>query len=333
MSENEKEVQTKTEEITAPVEEEKDTKNTNEPVELTKLTAEEKPYSEVVEEFRQSLYKDSKKQSTLSFVSMGVVFLLLAAGFICFSYNQVIAFILIGVAAVFLISFSLIVKRICAPDVKGYIKTASTAVNRYIFNDGSFTECTYDNTEKIVFGEIAEDGAYDKIKECVSRDVVNGKYLGRTFKAAELGIYKEMVKRTKPTAFVGKYLTYPNDLHFVGRIVIVSRGNEDIDIPGGIDDLTRVMEDDKFAVYVESTETFKDLSLRKFLDAIKAIEIKDHLLTLCVVLWAGRSIVYASYDDASVTLPFDKPIDVTCYEQYRKDLMAELEALHMLIGE
>lgn len=313
--------------------ENKNQKNTNEPVELTKITAEEKPYSEVVEEERLKLFKDSKKQSTLSIVSMGIVFVILAAGFFLFTINQLAAYITVGAAVVVLIVFSIIVKRICSPDTKKYISTASTAINRYIFNDTEYQECIYDPNAKIVFGEIAEDGVYDKMKECVSRDVVTGKFKGRTFKAAELGIYQEMIKRTKPTAFVGKYLTFPNDLHFVGRIVIVSKGKEDIDIPGGIGDLNIIKEEGRFGIYAENAKVVSDVLPKKFLDAIEKIKIDQHLLTLTFVIWAGRTVVYASYDDAAVTLPFQNKIDVTCYEQYRSNVRDELDALYMLIGE
>ncbi len=99
MSENEELIPTEAEaKETEAKAENKNQKNTNEPVELTKITAEEKPYSEVVEEERLKLFKDSKKQSTLSIVSMGIVFVILAAGFFLFTINQLAAYITVGAA-------------------------------------------------------------------------------------------------------------------------------------------------------------------------------------------------------------------------------------------
>lgn len=305
----------------------------DEPVELTKLTAEDKYFAETVEDLRQVILKENKKSSTLSTVSMIVVAGLCCAGFIFMTINAIVSYILLGCAVAALIVMAIIIKRIAQPDIKGYIRTCSTEINRYVFNDGRYSNCIYDGTKKIVFSEIQEDGVYDNIKECVSRNVVEGKFQGRSFKAAELGIYKEGTKRMKPTAFVGKYLTFPNDLHFVDRIVIISKGSTDIDIPDAIGDLSVAYENERFSIFAPESCNIDDILNKKFIEAIKNIEVDNHLLTLCVTLWAGRSVVYASYDDQSVTLPFQKEIDDTCYKQYASDTLKELEALKMLLED
>lgn len=333
MSENEIKNETpveETEEVKASA-----PKSVDDPVELTKYTSDERSYVEVVDELRLDIVKQTKKQQRISTISMVVVLLLCVGGFLFLGNKeyQFISYILLGVALVTLLTFSVIVKRIASPDVKTYVAKAYTAVNRYVFNDGQYTDCTYYPTSKIVYSEVCEDGVYKDVKETVSRDVVEGKFNGRSFKAGELGIYKAMVKRAKPTAFVGKYLTYPNDLHFVDRIVIVSRGATDIDIPDGLEDLAKVQEDEKFEIYAKEGTNVKEILGSKFISAIKNFEVANHLLTLTVVIWAGRSVVYASYDDESVTLPFMKKIDETCFTQYRDDTLKVIEALHMLVEE
>ena len=336
MSKKEKEV-TVNEEVTEleKTENVETPKANNEPVELTPFDSDEEPYDVQVEALRQEIFKQNKKSSGLSMISMIVVFLLCAVGFFFMSQKDLMlyAYITLGVALAALITFSIIIKRVVQPDYKSYIRKSCTLINRYVFNSNELSKCTYDDKAKIEFSEICSDGVYKDIKEAVSRNVVEGYYNGRSFKAAELGIYKAVVKRQKPTAFVGKYLTLPNDLHFTDRIVIVSTGENAVDIPDGLDGLEAVTEEKDFKVFAPKGCKVKEVLPSKFISKIKSIDIKDHLWTLTVVIWAGRTIVYASYDDESVTLPLANKINTTCYSQYKADLLAELEALGLLLGE
>ncbi len=336
MSKKEEKLETQAEKTeVAFVENSEVSKNTNEPVELTPFSSDEESYDVGVETLRQEIFKQNKKSSRLSLISMIVVFILCAAGFFFMSNKDLMlyAYITLGVALATLIVFTIIIKRIVQPDYKGYIKKSCTLINRYVFNSNDLKNCTYDDKAKIDFSEICEDGIYADIKEAVSRNVVEGTFKGRSFKAAELGIYKAVVKRQKPTAFVGKYLTFPNDLHFTDRIVIVSTGENAVDIPDGIDGLEASTDEKDFKVFCPSGCKVKDILPAKFISKIKSIDIKDHLWTLTVVVWAGRTIVYASYDDESVTLPLAKKINTSCYSQYKENLLDELEALSMLLGE
>ena len=56
-------------------------------------------------------------------------------------------------------------------------------------------------------------------------------------------------------------------------------------------------------------------------------------MNLTVCLWAGRSIVYASYDDATITLPFYEKYQADTAVQYRDELIALLSALSLLRKE
>lgn len=335
MSEEEKKTETQ-----LPIEEESEQEKTapksiDDPVELTKYSTEEESFVEIVDKARVEIVAQAKKQQRLSTISMLVVLALCVGGFLTIGSKeyQFISFILLGCALLALIIFSIVIKRMASPDIKTYVSTASTAVNRYVFNDGKYTDCVYYPKGKIEFSEICEDGLYKDIKECVSRDVVEGHFNDRTFKVGELGIYKAMVRRQKPTAFVGKYMTFPNNLHFVDRVVIVSKGATDIDIPDGVSDLKPYIEEEKFTLYAPEGMKLNDVIPTKFIDEIKKISVDNHLLTLTLVIWAGRTVVYASYDDESITLPFYKKIDETCYSQYRDDNLKLLEALSMLLKE
>ncbi|MCF0107914.1 MAG: hypothetical protein HUJ59_02780 [Bacilli bacterium] len=312
------------------VEEKKTPVIIDEPIVLVPFEDNEPTYAEQVEALRIVIEKQNKKSSLISTISIFVLFALCIVGFLLMSINPIVSYIILGCAIVALIVLTIILKRVCNPDLKGYVKSASTLVNRHLFARQPFTDCTYDYSKKIVFSEIAEDGIYKDIKEAVSRDVVEGKYNGHSFKVAELGIYKAPVGRTKPTSFVGKYLTLLNDCHFVDRIVILSKGETEVDLPDGIEDLNKVLEDGKFSIYAPAGCKWEDVVNKKLVNKIKDIEVANHLLTLCVVIWAGRTIVYSSYDDDAITLPFNKPIDESCFDQYKNDNIALLEALTTL---
>lgn len=310
-------------------------KANNEPVELKPYSNDEQSYDITVEGLRQEIFKQNKKSSRLSLLSMIIVMALCVLGFVFMANKDMLlyAYITLGVAVVTLCVFSFIIKRGIAPDYKTYINKSCTAINRYVFTSSGMSDCTYDGAAKIDFSEICNDGVYSDIKEAVSRNVVNGMYNGRSFRAAELGIYKAVVKRTKPTAFVGKYLTFPNDLHFVDRIVICATGENAVDIPDGVGDLEAVVNEKDFKIFAPAGCKYKDIIPAKFISKIKSIEVKDHLWTLTVSIWAGRTVIYASYDDESVTLPLANKINPSCYSQYKADVIAELEACSMLLGE
>ena len=51
----------------------------------------------------------------------------------------------------------------------------------------------------------------------------------------------------------------------------------------------------------------------------------EKLLNAVVVVWAGHTGVYLSYDDSVTVLPFEHPFDRAAQEQYKEDLLAALE--------
>ena len=59
----------------------------------------------------------------------------------------------------------------------------------------------------------------------------------------------------------------------------------------------------------------------------------NHLMNLTVIIWAGRTIVYASYDDATITLPFYEKYQEDTAVQYRENLIQILEATQLINKE
>ena len=300
-------------------------------IEIQKPTAETRPYSEVVEEERAKVLSQNKLSSRLSTISIICVLALSIAGIFLLNIAPIVAYVLMGVAVATLIVFSIVIRRIARPDVQGYIVKASTAINEFTFADGRFTQVKYDPTDKLQLEDVSSDGAFSDLIRVASRNVVEGLFEERSFKVCETAFFKLTGKKQTPV-FIGKYLSAVNDLHFEGRIILISKGDTDADIPDGIDDLKQVDFDNKFFAYAPNENTYKVLD-KKFIKAIKDINVNKHLMNLTVIIWAGRTIVYASYDDPTITLPFYEKYQADTAVDYRNNLIQLLQAIQLLNKE
>ena len=299
---------------------------------IAKPAADGKPYYEVVEEERQKIIAEQKKSSRLSTISIVCVLALSITGIFLLQVNPIISYVLMGVALVTLITFSIIIRRVARPDIQGYIVKASTAVNEFTFADNRFTDVTYDPSDKLLLEDVSSDGAFTDLVRTASRNLCEGFYNGRSFKVCEAAFFKTPQGKKQVPVFIGKYLSATNNLHFEGRIVLVSKGEQDADIPDGLGDLLQVEIDGKYFAYAPNENSYKELD-KKFIKAIKAIEVKNHLMNLTVIIWAGRTVVYASYDDATITLPFYDKYQEDTAVQYRENLVQILEAIQLINKE
>ena len=301
-------------------------------IKIAKPAADGKPYYEVVEEERQKIIAEQKKSSRLSTISIICVLALSITGIFLLQVNPIISYVLMGVALVTLITFSIIIRRVARPDIQGYIVKASTAVNEFTFADNRFTDVTYDPSDKLLLEDVSSDGAFLDLVRTASRNLCEGFYNGRSFKVCEAAFFKTPQGKKQVPVFIGKYLSATNNLHFEGRIILVSKGGQDADIPDGLGDLLQVENDGKYFAYAPSENSYKELN-KKFIKAIKAIEVKNHLMNLTVIIWAGRTVVYASYDDATITLPFYDKYQEDTAVQYRENLVQILEAIQLINKE
>ena len=296
---------------------------------IEKPNKDTRPYSEVVEEERRIIMKQQKKSSRISMISIVLVLALSITGVFLINVVPIVSYVLMGVAIVALIAFSIIIKRYLRPDVHGYILRGSKAINEFCFADGRFKEVKCYTNDKLELADVANDGAYANVSRVASRNIIDGLYEDRGFKVCEAAFFQPAEKNKEKTVFLGKYLTAVNSLHFEGRFVIVSKGDEDTDIPDDLEGLVQLEVDGKFYIYGPDEKSLSLLD-KKFIKALKNINIKSHLLNLTLVIWAGKTIVYLSYDDETITLPFQKPYEADTAVQYRDNLIEVLDALGMI---
>lgn len=302
-----------------------------EPIVITKLTSDEPAFDVTVENERVALLAANKKASRRSTITMVVMIILLILSMI-FVYGSypVIGYILLGVAAVLIITVMILNKRVAKPDVKGYISRASTAINRFIFNSNDFENVVYDPTDKMDLSEVIADGVYEGVVNLASRNVVTGTYKENSFKVCELALFQG-AGRSKRTAFVGKYLSLLNNLHFEGRFVFTIKSTEkEYDTATGVDDL-KSTTDGEITIYQPEGVDYKNIFPKEFLNSLKKVKVINHLLNINVVVWAGRTVVYASYDDETVSLPFYEKTKAAPTQQYKSDLHKLLDASLVLI--
>ena len=293
-------------------------------IQINKPNPDEKPYGEVVEEERTKIIAQSKKGNLMSTISIVLVMALCITGVFLLQTNAYVSYALMGCALVVLIVFSIINHRIMRPDVNGYIIKASTVINEYVFADNRFSDVTLDPKDKLELSDVSADGVYDGVVRIASRNLVEGKFENHSFKICECALFNPPQGRKQSPAFIGKYLTFPNDLHFEGRIVLVFKGEKDEDIPTGLSDLKQLVNDERYFAYGLKDDSLKELD-KKFINELKKIEVHNHLLNLTVVVWSGKTTIYASYDDPTITLPFYDKFQEETVESFRKDLYQMFE--------
>lgn len=293
---------------------------------VEKQTELEENYAEKIEAERLALYDAFKKSKRLSNIMMSVVLVIAIGSIFLVTYKeipalQVVGWVLIGLAVVGMIVFYVLTHNKFPNKTKEYIKFITYALNQRNFDDTRFQEVHYNPKEKFEIADILSDGLYKEISQMSSRNVVRGKYDGHNFICADVALYEERNKRQRSPLFVGKYITLSNDLHFEGKVVLVSKNAEKaIDLPNALEDANILEDKDNFTIYGPEGTKVNELLGRDFAHRIKQIQIKEGLLNLSVVVWAGHTAVYASYTDDVMALPFNNAFPKEANEQFRGNL-------------
>lgn len=302
-------------------------------VEINKLTPEDKPLAEAVEEERLKLFDAFKKSKKWSNILMVVVVLVVVGAMALIMVNQdwskIVGYSLAGVALVGLVTYSLLTKNKFPNQSKEYIRFVTTRIDQDIYNDKEFEDIKVDLNEKYTLMGISLDRIYKSPVDIGSRNIVRGTYQGQEFSCGELALYSakdEGKRRVKTVAFIGKRIELKNTLHFEGRYILNFKAEKPNDLPTDIEDLKELHNDDNLVIYgAEGAEYNKDIPT-KYIAELKKIKVEGHLFNLNLVIWAGHTAIYLSYDDPVVALPFDKPFDPAPQADFKNHLLTVLEA-------
>ena len=291
-------------------------------------------YANVIEQSRLDFMKKYKAGRRNSIIVMGAVLLMAVASVICITMNifalKIVGWSIVGATILGMLIYYMLTRNSLPNATKEYIGVVNDQLNIRNFSDTRFQEVSTDKTEKIELSDPISDAIYMGLNNVASRNVINGKFDHRTFKAADLGLYSGSGK-TRTSAFVGKYVSYPNDLHFEGRYLITLKGETPVDLPSDIEDLVVLFEADNVVIYGKADNKYTSDLGKEFISKIKDIKIENHLLNLNFAIWSGHTSVYASYDDKIMTLPYQNEYDKEPNEQYAKDLLQIFDALSTLV--
>ena len=291
-------------------------------------------YDKVIEDARLAFHKRFAKGRRMSYIMMAIVMVFAIASVIFITQKamgfKIAGWSLIGTAIVGMLVYYILTRNRMPNATKEYIALVSRELNVHNFADQKFTEVTTDKDEKLDLTDPVADSIYKDLNNIASRNVINGKYEGRTFRVADIGLYSGAGRQRK-ACFVGKYISYFNDLHFEDRYIINVKGLVPCDLPEDIADLVVLHENENLVIYGKANRNpFNDLG-KEFIERIKKISVEKPLLNLNVVVWGGHSSAYASYDDVIMTLPFDKEFTKDANEKYLSDLLSLLDAMHLLL--
>ena len=292
------------------------------------------PYHEEVENERKNIFKVYKKARTENNVIMVITVLVFVASMILMvtpetkSWGTIAGGVAIGVVIVFLIVHYILTRNLFPNTTKNYIRYFMEHTDNYIFDIENVHDQKLYFEKRYVVSDVLQDRCYKDVIDTASRNIVSGTYKEKPFECGELALYKAGAKRyQKAVIFVGKYLTAANNLHFPERYIIQIKAVNETDKPNDIEDLVILHEQNNFVVYGKEGANFeKDLG-KELLDNLKSIECTGALLNVNIVLWAGRTAAYLSYDDSIVAIPFDKAIVPESYVQLKKNISEVLEIL------
>ncbi len=326
------------EEVEAPVEEKpvenKEKENDSLPgANFIKPIDDERSYVNIIEDARLAFNKRYSKSRTVSYILMAVVLVIAVGSVILTTRNEmalkITGWALIGSAIIGMLVFYVVTRNKLPELTKEYIKLVNETMNGHNFTDAHIKEASTDEKEKIELAECSCDGIYKDLAQIASRNVVRGKYEGKSFVVSDLGLYNNGTGKNRSSAFVGKYISMQNSLHFEGHYIITVKGDNPVDLPTDIEGMD-IKEDGNLIIYGPKDGNMEKALGKKVLPIIKKLTINETLMNVNFVFWAGHSAAYLSYCDEIMTLPFQKPFTGKDNDIYRSDLYTALEALEIL---
>ena len=305
---------------------------------IADLPSNDKPLGAEVEDKRLELFSAYQKSRKLSNIVMGVVVLAVIGAMALILVNQdwskIFGYSLAGTALVGMIIFSVLTKNRFPQKSRDYIRFVTTRIDQYVYSNTEFKDVKVDLNEKYMMAEFNLDKVFKATVDIGSRNIVRGLYCDKGFSCGELALYSsktEGKKTMKVVAFIGKYIDVQNTLHFEDRYILSLQNTEKpTDVPTDIEDLVELHNENGFVVYGKEGSEYKKDIPTKYISAIKGLKLNEHLLGVSIVLWAGHTGIYLSYDDPVVALPFDKPFEEAPQNLFKENLLTVLEAQKLI---
>ena len=302
--------------------------------EIEKQPIEEtKSYDKVIEDARLDLFNSYSKSRRISNILMfAVVAAICGIMFMIISNNDVlriIGYCLAGALILGMILYYALTRKNLPNKVKTYVPLVTKALNDKMFADSKFAGIETNEEEKLAMDDLVGDGVYVEANGINSRNVVRGTFKEHHFLYAEAALMRPSTRKQQvPPLFVGRYISVPNQMKFDGRIILVFKNpKQPLDLPNAISDLVALEDKEDFSVYGPEGTNYRSLIGNNVIDRLQKLQIEGHLLNVNVVFWGGHTAAYLSYDDAILSVPFDKPFDKDGFEKSLNDLLICFNAI------
>ena len=295
----------------------------------------EKSFDVLIEEKRAPLYKAFQTSRKISNILTFAILAISIAGMYLITsqatWMNILGWSLLGVGVAGMLAFYFLSKKRFDAKTKEYIEYVNDVITKETFKNEKFNDINVTN-DKIEVDAVAGNGVYTNIVRVASRNIINGKYDGVSFKFAEAALFKREEGKKQPTvaAFVGKYFEAENNIKFGGNIVINIAREEPVDAPNALDNRAKLYTDDGLTIYGDEGCEFRDVIGEKFLGAVRKLKAEKHLLNLAFSIWEGHTFVFMSYDDDVIALPFDKACNPEAFKSFVKDLDNVFDVIKLL---
>ena len=335
MSELKKKKNAENKTVKARVVEEDEEKKLEESLETTDLNQLEslESFYEKLEANRSEFYKLYDKQRKVSNILMPVAGLLMAGSLVLFIgvpdlWGKITGGVLIGATLIGMIVYFILTRNKLPNKSKEYIRNFALLSDNYVFDHQEIKNPRVLLKKRYAIAELLPDRCYKDICDIASRNIVDFEYKEHNVQVGELALYKPGKRKgARDILFVGKYMSFANDLHFEDRYIIHISGDKNVDTPNDVEDLALLKEQNRFKIYGKSDANYqKDLG-KDVINNLMSIDCTNSLLNVNIVLWAGHTAVYLSYDDGIVSIPLDKKLDSNAYRQLKKNVLDILEIL------
>ena len=307
-----------------------------EELEVTEEVKEQKTFDVLIEEKRAPLYKEFTNSRKIGNILTFAILIIAIVGMYLVSGDssktqKIIGWVVLVAGMAAMVAFYFLSKKKFETHTKAYIQFVNDTLNNASFTDSRFTDIVSTDT-KVEVTDLAGNGVYTDVVKVASRNIVNGKYDGASFKFAEAAIYKKTDNKRQPAiaAFVGKYFELENSLKFEGNFVINIFRENPFDTPNGISGKATLYTQEGITVYGDEGADFRKVLGEEFFGNLKKIKAVNHLLNLAISFYEGRTYVFMSYDDEVIAMPFDRPINPEGFNSFTEDLKKVFETLKLL---
>lgn len=290
-------------------------------------------FSESIEKSREDFYTTFSKQRKLSNILIPIVGIIMAASLVLFMavsqvWGKIVGGVLIGATLIGMVIFFILTKNKLPRKSQDYIRNFAIVSNNYLVSKNEVSDAKLLFKKRFAISDFLPDRVYKDVVDIASRNIVEFKYKDHNVTLGEAALYKAGDKKNrKELLFVGRYLSFANDLHFEDRYIINIKRKEAVDLPNDFEDLVILKEQNNFAIYGKDGANFtKDLG-KDVINNLMSIDCKDSLMNVNIVVWAGHTAVYLSYDDSIVAIPLDKKLNPAAYQQLKKNIYDILEIM------